>query len=96
MSATVTCTAEHDQDFAELCFPNGHWYIMPNYQAIIPGSGEDEEKRARLFAAASDLLAACKAHLAAINGKDHGRAIDEAARASEQIAAAVGKAEGRR
>lgn len=96
MSATVPCTAEHDQDFAELCFPNGHWCIMPNYQAIIPGSGEEAEKLARLFAAAPDLLAACKAHLAAINGPDYGRAIDEAARASELIAAAVAKAEGRR
>jgi hypothetical protein len=48
-----------------------------------------------LIAAAPDLFAACKAYLTAINGEDHGRAIDEAARASELIAAAVAKAERR-
>jgi len=48
-----------------------------------------------LILAAPDLYAACKALLAAINGEDHCRAIDEAARASELIAAAVAKAEGR-
>lgn len=49
-----------------------------------------------LVEAAPDLLAACKAHLAAINGPDYADAIDEVERASELIAAAVEKAEGRR
>jgi hypothetical protein len=49
-----------------------------------------------LIMAAPDLLAACKAHLAAINGPDYADAIDEVERASELIAAAVEKAEGRR
>jgi hypothetical protein len=53
------------------------------------------ERHLMMILAAPDLLSACKAYLVAINGEDYGRAVDEAARASELIAAAVAKAEGR-
>ena len=77
------------------------WYITANIPgmqnseteiAVVYGgkAGEKSEKNSMLIASAPDLLAACKAYLAAIND----RGIDEAARASEQIAAAVAKAEG--
>ena len=61
--------------------------------ALLSGPRRDADLA--LIAASPDLLAACKAYLAAIGGEDYGRTIDEAARASELIAAAVAKAEGR-
>jgi hypothetical protein len=53
------------------------------------------EKHLMMILAAPDLLAACKAFLAAINGEDYGHAIAETERAAELIAAAVAKAERR-
>jgi hypothetical protein len=83
-----------------LCSDQGRGKHVPVLTPTInPRDGHAEldvsKEDMALIAATPELYTACKAYLAAINGEDHGRAIDEAARASELIAAAVEKAEGR-
>ena len=95
-SCAILHSAEEDPMQAFILLAKGHEGCAERHGRNCAISGRPTmHADMALIAAAPVLLAACKAHLAAINGPDHGRAIDEAARASEQIAAAVAKAEGR-